>query len=75
MSVAEVEKLVLSLPIIERARIADRIIESLPEDFIDPDEMEIALQRDQEMEEDPSTVLSHEDFFAYFRRRREEVGR
>jgi len=75
MSVAEVEKLVLSLPFIERARIADRIIDSLPADFIDPDEMELAVQRDREMDEDPSTALSHEEFFGFFTNRREDASR
>ncbi len=71
MSVVEMEKLVFSLPINERAKLADRIIESLPDDFIDEEEMELALLRDKEMDEDPSTVLTHEEFFNFFKRRRE----
>ncbi len=74
MLVAEVEKLALSLPFNERAKLADRIIESLPDDFIDDEELQLALQRDKEMDEDPSTVLTHEEFFGFFKQRR-EAGR
>ena len=71
MLVAEVEKLALILPFTERAKLADRIIESLPDDFIDNEELELALQRDKEMDEDPSTVLTHEEFFGLCKQRRE----
>ncbi len=71
MLVAEVEKLALSLPFNERAKLADLIIESLPDDFIDDEELQLALQRDKEMDEDPSTVLTHDEFFDFFKQRRE----
>ncbi len=70
-AIAEAERLAPSLTVSERAKLADRIIESLPDDFIDAEEMELALQRDKEMDEDPSTVLTHEEFFGFFKQRRE----
>lgn len=68
--IAEIEKQALSLSDQDRARLADRLIASLPEDFIDEDEIEEALRRDREMDEDPSKVLSHEEFFSFFKNRR-----
>lgn len=58
--IAEVEKLALSLSDNERAKLADRLIESLPEDFIDEDELEEARRRSREMDEDPSRVITLE---------------
>ncbi|MFN0277699.1 MAG: addiction module protein [Pyrinomonadaceae bacterium] len=68
--IAEAEKLALSLSDKERAELADRLIISLPEDFIDDEELEEALRRDREMDEDPTKVLTHEEFFTYFKERR-----
>lgn len=68
--IAEVEKLAFSLPEQERAKLADRLWESLSEDFIDEAEIEEALSRDREMDEDPSKVISHDEFFNFFRARR-----
>lgn len=68
--IAEIEKLVFRLPVNERAKLADRLIASLPEGFTDEEEIELALQSDREMDEDPSKVLSHEEFFQYFKDRR-----
>jgi len=68
--VAEVEKLAFTLPENERAKLADKLIDSLSEDFIDEAEIDEALRRDREMDEDPSKVLSHEEFFRFFRERR-----
>jgi hypothetical protein len=45
----EIEKQALSLPEQDRVRLADRLIASLPEDFVDEDEIEEALRRDREM--------------------------
>lgn len=58
--IAEAEKLALSLPENERAKLADRLIASLPPDFIDEDEIEEALRRSREMDEDPSRIISLE---------------
>jgi putative addiction module component (TIGR02574 family) len=68
--VAEIEKQALSLSDQDRARLADRLIASLPQDFIDQDEIEEALRRSREMDEDPSRAISHEEFFKYFEERR-----
>lgn len=66
--ITDLEEKVLRLPERERAKLADRLIASLPEDFTDDAEIELAVQRDREMDEDPSQILSHEEFFQYFRR-------
>jgi len=68
--IAEVEKLAFTLTENERARLADKLIASLPEHFIDDAEIEEALRRDREMDEDPTKLLSHEAFFQFFRERR-----
>ena len=68
--IAEVEKLAFSLPVNDRAKLADRLWDSLPEDFIDEVEIEEAIRRDREMDEDPSKVISHEEFFRFFKDRR-----
>jgi len=72
--IAEIEKQALSLPEQDRARLADRLIASLPDDFLDEDEIEEALRRDREMDEDPSKVISHEEFFNFFEDRRNEAN-
>jgi hypothetical protein len=68
--VKEIEKQALNLPDQDRARLADRLIASLPPDFTDHDEIEEALRRSKEMDKDPSRVLSHEEFFKFFEDRR-----
>ena len=68
--IAEIEKQALSLPDQERAKLADRLIASLPPDFMYEEEIEEAERRSREMDEDPSTVLSHEEFFKFFEERR-----
>jgi len=68
--IAEVEKLAFSLPPNDRAKLADRLWDSLPEDYIDEAELAEAVRRDREMDEDPSKVISHEEFFKFFRNRR-----
>lgn len=56
--IAEAEKLALSLSENERAKLADRLIMSLPAHFIDEDEIEEARRRSGEMDEDPSRIIS-----------------
>ena len=68
--IAEIEKLAFKLPDNDRAKLADRLIASLPVDFIDEEEIEEALRRSREMDEDPSKVISHEEFFKFFEERR-----
>ena len=56
--IVEAETLALSLPVSERARLADRLILSLPANFIDDDEIKEARKRSKEMDEDPSRIIS-----------------
>ena len=58
--IAEIEKLAFQLPYSDRAKLADRLIASLPVDFIDEEEIEEALIRSREMDEDPTRVISLE---------------
>jgi putative addiction module component (TIGR02574 family) len=67
--IAEVEKLTFILPPNDRAKLAHRLWDSLPEDYIDEAELEEAVRRDREMDEDPSKVISHAEFFRFFRER------
>lgn len=66
-TITDIEEQALSLPDQERAKLADRLIASLPPDFTDDDEIEEALRRSKEMDKDPSRVISHEEFFASLR--------
>jgi putative addiction module component (TIGR02574 family) len=68
--ISEIEELVFRLPVADRARLANRLWESIPEDFIDDEELQEAVRRDLEMDADPSKVLSHDQFFGYFKERR-----
>ena len=68
--ITEIEKQALNLPDQETAKLADRFIASLPPDFTDDDEIEEARRRSREMDEDPSKVLTHEEFFKFFEDRR-----
>jgi hypothetical protein len=68
--IADLEKQALNLPDQERAKLADLLLASLPSDFTDDDEIEEALRRSKEMDEDPSRVISHEEFFKFFEDRR-----
>jgi len=69
-TITNVEELALSLSDQERAKLADRLIASLPRDFTDDDEIEEALRRSEEMDRDPSRVISHDEFFKFFEDRR-----
>ena len=64
--IAEIETQALSLPEQDRARLTGQLIALLPDNFIDEDEIEEALPRSREMDENPETVLSHEEFFKFF---------
>ncbi|HEY2866828.1 MAG TPA: addiction module protein [Pyrinomonadaceae bacterium] len=68
--VTEIERQALSLPDQDRAKLADRLIASLPPDFVDEAGLEDARRRSREMDEDPSSVLTHEEFFKFFKDRR-----
>lgn len=66
----QVEELAFRLPVNERVKLAERLWQSIPEDYIDEEELAEALRRDREMDEDPSKVISHEEFFKFFKDRR-----
>lgn len=68
--IADIEKQALNLPDQDRAKLADRLLASLPPDFTDDKEIEEALRRSREMDKDPSRVISHEEFFKFFEDRR-----
>ena len=64
--VTEAEELALSLSVPERAKLAEKLIASLPSPFVEEDDdwVEEALRRDREMDENPDTVMTHAEFFA-----------
>ena len=68
-AIAEAEKLVFSLSEDDRAALVGKILRSLPAPFIAEDEdwVEEALRRDREMDENPDSVLTEEEFFTSLR--------
>ena len=67
MSIEEIEKEVLSLPEDQRAGLASRILASLPPVLADEDcGLTEALKRDAEMDRDPSTSMTIDEFKAAF---------
>ena len=67
--VAEAEELALKLSDSERAKLAEKLIASLPSPFVDEDEdwVEEALRRDKEMDENPDSVRTEGEFFTSLR--------
>lgn len=68
-AIAEAEKLVFSLPEKDRAELVGKILRSLPSPFVDEDEdwVEEALRRDREMDENPASVMTEDEFFTSLR--------
>ena len=63
--IAELEEKAMSLPKKERGRLASRLIASLGSPFDDDEDViQLALQRDREMDEHPETIMSEEEFWA-----------
>lgn len=63
--IAEVEEKAMSLSKAERGHLASLLIASLGSPFNDDEDVvELALQRDREMDEHPETVMSEEEFWA-----------
>jgi hypothetical protein len=69
---ADIEKLAFSLPENLRAKLADSLFRSLPDDFIDEDEITEAVRRDREMDVNPEMIMSLEELD---RRMAERLGR
>ena len=69
ISEAETTEQALKLPDSSRAKLAATLIASLPSPFVDEDEnwVEEALRRDREMDENPDSVLTEEEFFRSLR--------
>ena len=61
--IAEAEELALSLSDSERAKLAEKLIASLPGPFIEDEDdgIEEALRRSQEMKENPEMGISFEE--------------
>lgn len=68
MTIAEVEKLAMELSALERGKLAEKLIASLPGPFIEDDDdgVEEALRRSREMDENPDMSLTENDFMASF---------
>ena len=63
--IAEVEEKAMTLSKAERGELASRLIASLGSPLDDDEDViELALQRDREMDEHPETVMSEEEFWA-----------
>lgn len=70
ISEAETIEQALRLPDSSRAKLAEKLIASLPSPFVEEDEdwVEEALRRDREMDENPDSVMTEEEFFDSLRR-------
>lgn len=65
--VAEAEELALSLSESERAKLAEKLLVSLRPILDDEDGgIAEAIRRDREMDENPESVISHEEFMKSF---------
>jgi putative addiction module component (TIGR02574 family) len=69
ISEAETIEQALRLPDSSRAKLAEKLIASLPSPFVEEDEdwVEEALRRDREMDENPESVMTEEEFFTSLR--------
>lgn len=67
--ISEAEELALNLSVSDRAKLAEKLIASLPSPFVEEDDnwAEEALRRDREMDENPDSVMSHKEFFRSLR--------
>ena len=69
--IAEAEELALSLSDSERAKLAEKLIASLPGPFIEDDDdgIEEALRRSREMKDNPEMSISFEELDAMIKKR------
>jgi len=73
MGSAEVLDAALALPVAERADVARGLLDSLGNDLISVADDELlaeADRRESQMESDPETEMSHDEFMAAFAHRR-----
>jgi hypothetical protein len=65
---ADIEKLAFSLSEKQRAQLASSLLRSLPSPGWDDDDDGIAeaIRRDREMDENPDSIISHEEFMKSF---------
>lgn len=64
----EIEEKAMGLTPRERGHLASRLIASLPGEYDEgKDWVEEALRRDREMDEDPASVMTHDEFFGSLR--------
>lgn len=75
--IAELEEKAMSLTKMERGALASRLIASLGSPFEDDneDEVELALRRSKEMDENPEMVMSEDQFWAGLEEFRRDEGR
>lgn len=69
ISEAETIEQALKLPDESRAKLAEKLIASLPSPFVAEDEdwVEEALRRDREVDENPDSAMTEEEFFTSLR--------
>jgi Putative addiction module component. len=69
--IAEAEELALSLSESDRAKLAEKLIASLPGPFIedDDDAIDEAIRRSKEMDEDPKASISMEELDEMIKKR------
>ena len=64
----EIEEKAMGLTPRERGHLASRLIASLPGEYEEREDwVEEALRRDREMDEDPESIMTHEEFFGSLR--------
>ena len=68
--VAEAEQIAMSLSERERARLASKLLRSLPSALEDDDSVTEALRRSNELKANPEIAISHEEFVQFFTDRR-----
>ncbi len=70
-TIAEAEEIVLGLPSSERAKLAEKLIASLPGPYIEDDDdgIEEAIRRSLEMDEDPEMSIAPQQLDEMIRKR------
>jgi hypothetical protein len=64
----EIEEKAMGLTPRERGHLASRLIASLPGEYEEQEDwVDEALRRDREMDENPASVMTHDEFFGSLR--------